>query len=205
MKIKEITQKTGLTKKTVRFYEAAGLLEVETHTQNGRSFRDYSEENVRQLMDIATLRRARFSVEEIRRMKQSPEETAAIFQDYRARLREELWDLADILSVADAIDAPALTGPQELIEKMKGVASNYPLPAVDIHPHFRYLDELEDLQTEQRRKRAAQMEKRQRENVERAFLNSVSPTYYRKADSRDLGPGNEQRFAILQMIQDGKD
>ena len=79
------------------------------------------------------------------------------------------------------------------------------LPAVDIHPHFRYLEELEDLQAEARRKRAIQQEKRQRANVERAFLDSVSTAYYRKHDSRDLGPGNEQRFAILQILQDDRE
>ena len=205
MKIKEITQRTGLTKKTVRFYEAAGLFEVETHEQGGRSFRDYSEENVRQLLDIATLRRARFSVEEIRRMKEKPEETGTIFQDYRIRLREELWDLADILSVAETIDGGHLTGPGELIEKMKGVASNYPLPAVDIHPRFRYLDELEDLRAEQRRERAVQMEKKRREDVDRALIESVSTAAYRKGCARDLGPGNEQKFAILQMLQNDKE
>lgn len=205
MKIKEITQKTGLTKKTVRFYEAAGLLEVESHERNGRTFRDYSEENVQQLLDIATLRRARFSVDEIRRMKQEPQQTAEIFRDYRERLREELWDLHDILSVADGIDGPALTGPQELIQKMKGVASNYPLPAVDIHPRFRYLDELEDLQAEARRDRAKKQDKKRREDVDRAFIESVSTAAYRKGCARDLGPGNEQRFAIMQMLQNDRE
>lgn len=205
MKIKEITQKTGLTKKTVRFYEAAGLLEVESHECNGRTFRDYSEENVQQLLDIATLRRARFSVDEIRRMKQEPQQTAEIFRDYRERLREELWDLHDILSVADGIDGPALTGPQELIQKMKGVASNYPLPAVDIHPRFRYLDELEDLQAEARRDRAKKQDKKRREDVDRAFIESVSTAAYRKGCARDLGPGNEQRFAIMQMLQNDRE
>ena len=79
------------------------------------------------------------------------------------------------------------------------------LPAVDIHPHFRYLDELEDLQTEARRKRAIQQNKKRQEDVDRALIESVSTAAYRKGCARDLGPGNEQRFAILQMLQDDRD
>ena len=89
MKIKDVSQRTGLSKKTIRFYEAQGLLSPEKSCQNGREYRTYSVENVQQLFDIATLRRARFSVDEIRRIQTCPEEIPSIFAAYRDRLRTE--------------------------------------------------------------------------------------------------------------------
>ena len=62
MKIKEVSERTGLTKKTIRYYEAEGLLSPEKQWQNGREYRNYSEADIQQLEKIASLRRARFSL-----------------------------------------------------------------------------------------------------------------------------------------------
>ena len=40
MKIKEVSEKTGLTKKTIRFYEEEGLIQPEKTYYNGRTYRD---------------------------------------------------------------------------------------------------------------------------------------------------------------------
>ena len=66
MKIKEVSQKTGLSKKTIRFYEEEGLIEPEKTYQNGRAYRTYTQAHIQTLNDVALLRRARFSVEEIK-------------------------------------------------------------------------------------------------------------------------------------------
>ena len=65
-------------KRQIRFYEAEKLFAPEKSVQNGKEFRNYSEENIRQLRKIATLRRARLTVDEIRRMLESPEETRCV-------------------------------------------------------------------------------------------------------------------------------
>ena len=44
MKIKEVARKTGLTEKTIRYYEHRGLVIPASTELNGRSFRDYSPE-----------------------------------------------------------------------------------------------------------------------------------------------------------------
>ena len=204
MKIKEVCQQTGLTRRTIRFYEAEKLFAPERTYQNGREFRNYSEENVQQLRKIATLRRARFSVDEIRRMKESPAETTAIFRDYRERLRLEKADLEHILVFADAIADDELASVDDLVTRMEPMTTALPLPAVDVRPHFRYLDEFTDTYAESRKKKA-QQEKQRREDIELALHTSVSAAAYRKGCARELGPGNEQKFAILQMLQNDKD
>ncbi len=69
MKIKEVARKTGLTEKTIRYYEHRGLVIPSSTELNGRRFRDYSPEDVTTLKAVSTLRRVRFPVEEIGRMQ----------------------------------------------------------------------------------------------------------------------------------------
>ena len=63
MKIKEMCELTGLTDKTVRFYIDNGLItpECKENYLGRRSF-TFSKQNLSELEDIATLRKAGFSV-----------------------------------------------------------------------------------------------------------------------------------------------
>ena len=63
MLMNEARKASGLTRKAIEYYCAQGLLSPETG-ENG--YRRFSEEDVRTLRKIATLRGLRFSVEEIR-------------------------------------------------------------------------------------------------------------------------------------------
>lgn len=145
MKIKEVSEKTGLTKKTIRFYESEGLVAPEKVWKNGREYRDYSEADIQQLERIAALRRARFSVEEIRHIQSVPGDIPEVFDTYRRRLQQDQQDLTAILAIVNNISSNALTDEDTLIEKMSPATNGLPLPAVDLDPHFRYLDELEEL------------------------------------------------------------
>lgn len=145
MKIKEVSERTGLTKKTIRYYEAEGLLSPEKQWQNGREYRNYSEADIQRLTKIAALRRARFSVEEIRHIHEVPGDIPEIFQSYRRRLQQEQVDLSAILAVINNITSETLTSEDTLISQMKPATVGLPLPAVDLNPHFRYLDEIEEL------------------------------------------------------------
>ena len=65
MRIKEAARRTGLTEKTIRYYENRGLVIPDKEERNGRVWRDYTEEQIQMLRAVATLRRAFFHVEEI--------------------------------------------------------------------------------------------------------------------------------------------
>lgn len=60
MKIKEVSEKTGLTKKAIRFYEQEGLFQPERQTINFRDYRDYMEKDVESLNKIVMLRNVFF-------------------------------------------------------------------------------------------------------------------------------------------------
>lgn len=64
MTIKEVEERTGLTRSNIRFYEKEKLIEPLRNDKNG--YRDYSEKDVENIKKIAYLRTLEISVEDIR-------------------------------------------------------------------------------------------------------------------------------------------
>lgn len=144
MKIKEVCTETGLSRKTVRLYEEKGLLKPHTVRINGRDFRDYSQEDVETLKTIATLRKAWFTMEEIRQMQEDPEKIQTILPQYRQWLMQQKKDLDQLLSVVERMETAHVDSIGTLTKAMADAAEQLPLPPADIRPRFRYLDELEE-------------------------------------------------------------
>ena len=69
MKIKEAARCCGLTEKAIRLYESKGLIRPATAENNGRTFREYDQKCIRDLMTVGILRRAEFSLEQIGAMQ----------------------------------------------------------------------------------------------------------------------------------------
>ena len=67
MKINEVEQTIGITKKNIRFYEQEGLLNPSRNLSNG--YRDYSETDLETLRQIKLLRKLDIPLEEIRRLQ----------------------------------------------------------------------------------------------------------------------------------------
>ena len=145
MKLKEVCEATGLSRKTIRLYEEKGLISPQKERMNGRDYRDYTEEDVAKLNMIAMLRRAWFTMEEIRQMQEDPEAIQVIFPQYREWLRKQKRDLDLLIAVADAVQLNRVGNVEQLTEHMAEAAAGLPLPTADVMPHFRYLDEIEEV------------------------------------------------------------
>ena len=63
MTIKELEERTGMTRANIRFYESEGLLSP-ARRENG--YRDYSEEDVKTLEKIKLLRELHLDIDTIR-------------------------------------------------------------------------------------------------------------------------------------------
>lgn len=72
MHIKDVEKQTGLSAKSIRFYEDKGLLKVARNHNN--SYRNYSEDNVQTLKKIKLFRYFDFSVGEIAELLTSSSE-----------------------------------------------------------------------------------------------------------------------------------
>ena len=67
MKINEVEQLVGITKRNIRYYEKEGLLSPGRNSENG--YRNYTDEDVVVLRQVKLLRKLDIPLEEIRRMQ----------------------------------------------------------------------------------------------------------------------------------------
>ncbi|MFI3159032.1 MerR family transcriptional regulator [Streptococcus suis] len=100
MQVKDVEKLTGLSTKAIRLYEEKGLIEVARNPLN--DYRDYLEENVRQLRLIKLLRYLEFSLAEIKDLLALPEEDlrSALHEKKQGinQQAEELADKVDLLT-----------------------------------------------------------------------------------------------------------
>ena len=103
MKIGEVCERTGLTKRAVRFYIECGLVDPEIVERNFKEYREYSPEDERHLKVIAVLRQSQFTIEQIKQMLQKPKEIPAVLGEYRAALNAQTKELTGLKEGADAL------------------------------------------------------------------------------------------------------
>ena len=139
MKMKEVCSLTGLTERTIRFYVEEGLLTPETHNNNGRTYLNFTEDNISELETLAALRRARFSLSEIIMMKREPQRIPEIAGLMRSQLRQQAQETDEMATV---LEASQLDGIQNITE-LAGILSrgkvSEPVAAI-LEPDFGRFD-----------------------------------------------------------------
>jgi len=107
MKIYQVEELVGITKKNIRFYEDEGLLYPERNPENG--YRDYTLKDVRQLEKIKLLRKLSLPIEDIRLLQkgslsftesmnrqierlEKEAKNAELMKDFCQKLKEENQD-----------------------------------------------------------------------------------------------------------------
>lgn len=89
LRIGRIAERTGLSAKALRLYEARGLLKPTTHSASG--YRLYGPEALERLMQIAVLKRAGFSLAEIGLLlSRDPQQGATVLATRIAALERDL-------------------------------------------------------------------------------------------------------------------
>ena len=142
MRIKEAARRTGLTEKTIRYYENRGLVLPDTEERNGRTWRDYTEDHIRLLEAVAILRRAQFHVEEIDAILADPGSIPEVLDEVGRRVEktyETLGRLRSELKRREVHDAPDML---TLAEELKETVRPLPLPPQDMKFNFKAMDKL---------------------------------------------------------------
>jgi len=91
MKINEVEQLVGITKKNIRFYEEKGLITPDRLIENG--YRNYSDADVEELLKIKFLRKLSVPIEEIKLLQEDKETLEECLEKRRKALREEQQNL----------------------------------------------------------------------------------------------------------------
>lgn len=140
MKMKEVLIRTGLTERTVRFYEEQGLIEPGTTRINGRDYRDYSEKDVEELLTVRDLRKLFFTLEEIRDMKKEPTRIPEIVTAYKVKLEADAYARVSVVEAVGRLDIKSLTQMSDLARRLGSVAEGLQLPKRDVDPNFSRFD-----------------------------------------------------------------
>lgn len=119
MKIKQVCEQSGLTEKTVRFYIQQELVHPKVENGVHRNSYTFSEKDIEELRKIAVLRRAGFSLSDIRAVQEKPELLPALLDEkvcllsiekqknqniLEALSRLEPWERGDVCRLADALE-----------------------------------------------------------------------------------------------------
>ena len=94
MKINQVEELVGITKKNIRFYEAQGLLSPERDPENG--YREYSLRDVEQLKRIKLLRKLDVPCEKIRQVSFGELKLSDCLQEHKQDLGRRAEDLAQM-------------------------------------------------------------------------------------------------------------
>ena len=112
MKINEIAEQTGLSRRAVKYYEEKGLLHV---VRDANGYRNYSDENLRLLKEISVYRKLGIDISDIRKLLDGTEEglLKKIYEEKKASLHMEQKELEalqrfmedhDLDAVCQAVD-----------------------------------------------------------------------------------------------------
>lgn len=124
MKVGELAKRTGLSVRTLHYYDEIGLLEPSKHTQSRH--RLYGAAELERLQQIKSLRQLGFSLEEIRDCLDSaafsPRRTIAL---HVARLRDQMEQQARLIALLETLAATFDSGssatPDDFINAIEGI------------------------------------------------------------------------------------
>ena len=142
MRIKEAARKTGLTEKTIRYYENRGLVLPDTEERNGRQWRDYTEVHIRLLEAVATLRRAQFHVEEIDAILSDPGSIPEVLDEVGRRVEETYKTLGRLRSELKRREVQGAPDMLALAAELKETVKPLPLPPQDLKFNFKAMDRM---------------------------------------------------------------
>ena len=141
---KEVCKAAGISVKTLRLYEEKGLISPAREYRNGREYREYTPAILRELERIVILRRALFTMDEIKTMQTQPGKIPEVFRDYQLWLEQQSRQFQLLHQTASRVQEHALYSLDSLISELKLTAEKMPLPKMDIKPNFKRLDEMEE-------------------------------------------------------------
>lgn len=125
MRINQVEQTVGISKKNIRFYEEQGLLSPSRNRDNG--YREYSEEDVAVLFKIKLLRKLSVPIEEIRKLQTNCLSLRDCMERHKIYLNHEMRNLTLIQEMCDelskteeslhTLDAPGYLAKMQLLEE----------------------------------------------------------------------------------------
>ncbi len=132
LKIKEVIEKTGLTDRAVRLYIEHGLVTPENQkSYTGRNNYNFTQADIDCLEKIAMLRKADFSLEQIKILKLGGESAREVLLEYLTAKQESVVMGQKIVEALKGFSAQESVTMESVCAKIKESIENTPLPETD--------------------------------------------------------------------------
>ncbi|OJX44798.1 MAG: hypothetical protein BGO78_07275 [Chloroflexi bacterium 44-23] len=103
MKIQELSQASGISTKTIRFYEESGVLPSPARKPNG--YRDYDQADIERLRLVAGARRLDLSLDDIREILALRDQREAPCRTLLDRIQQKADEVAERIVVLQRLEA----------------------------------------------------------------------------------------------------
>ncbi len=135
LKIKEVIEKTELTDRAIRLYMENGLIDPYCkEAYNGRKNIDFSEQDVEQLKNIALLRKAGFSIAEIKELQYGGESAKIAFKEFIEKTKENIEKNSNVLQLLESLENAESISVKNICERLSVGALDEDFPEEDLKP-----------------------------------------------------------------------
>lgn len=115
-KMREVCQRTGLTEKTIRFYIQENMISPQVELGLHYHAYRFSDSDIERLKNIAALRKADFSISEIKTMLTNPDEAPRILAEKEALLSRKLKEMHKVKTALEGLTAQDRTDYEKIAD-----------------------------------------------------------------------------------------
>ena len=134
MKIKDVITETGLTDRAIRLYIENGLVSPSCNENYaGRKNIDFTQDDVETLKNIATLRKAGFSINEIKQIRLGDEPCRKALEEFMEKTSQEIQSNKAVLEKLEAVAVKEDITMEVICESLNSVTEEKAVPTSDIN------------------------------------------------------------------------
>ncbi len=134
MKIKEVIEKTGLTDRAIRLYIDEGLTAPSIEeSYSGRKKIEFSESDVERLKNVAILRKAGFSISDIKSIADDSETAKEIVENLIKQTEENIENETEIVKRLKSISFDEKVTMNAICESLSSSVDKKSVPKEDLH------------------------------------------------------------------------
>lgn len=132
MKIKDVITETGLTDRAIRLYIENGLVAPScSENYAGRKNIDFTEDDIECLKNIATLRKAGFSISEIKQLRLGEKQCRKTLEAFMEKTAHTIEDNKAVLEKLEAVAVKEIVSMEAICESLNSVTQEKSVPTED--------------------------------------------------------------------------
>ncbi len=133
MKIKEVITKTNLTDRAIRLYVENGLVTPScSESYAGRKNIEFTDDDVKELCNIAVLRKAGFSISEIKLLRLGEESCRKVLEEFMEKTSQRIKNDKAVMEKLEAVAESETVTMQAICDSLNSVTQEKDVPEADI-------------------------------------------------------------------------